>query len=162
MSSHDDTCSIDIGMCIQREDFSANPMDHDEFVVKRFAKAGWSWDDVAKVKANPDAPGPYRILVGAGFDATNKSPSYGWDYEDTADGGWYSLKELALEKGDEIKMIYDYGERDEFIVQVQDVKQSVPVLPQVTLYGHETRVNLVRKGNSKMRKQYDDGSSRPY
>eukprot|EP00594_Rhizosolenia_setigera_P005208 CAMPEP_0178951066 /NCGR_PEP_ID=MMETSP0789-20121207/7008_1 /TAXON_ID=3005 /ORGANISM="Rhizosolenia setigera, Strain CCMP 1694" /LENGTH=110 /DNA_ID=CAMNT_0020631875 /DNA_START=459 /DNA_END=791 /DNA_ORIENTATION=+ len=105
--------------------------------------------------------GNTRKLTGSGFDPHIKNSFNEYDEENAADGGWFSLKELALEKGDKIHVMYDYGDSNEFTIEVKEIKSNINVLEEVSHYGHKTRVALVERGSAKMRKQYNDGSD-PY
>ena len=131
-------------------------------IRKRMDQFGITNETVARIRDDPDVLSSERKLAGAGFNPMDKfsdENSYGDEF--FADGGWFSLEELALEKGDKIDVSYDFGQRDEFVITIEDVKQNVPVLPEANLYEQKTRAKLVKKGLSKMRKQYNHGGC-PY
>jgi hypothetical protein len=55
------------------------------------------------------------------------------------------LEQIVLQKSDQVKMMYDYGVHNTLIVEVQEVKKNVSVLPsEVNPYGHDTRVKMVK------------------
>jgi len=41
------------------------------------------------------------------------------------------LEELTLEKSDKTEIVYNIGDMNHFIIQVEDVKQNMSVLPEV-------------------------------
>ena len=150
--------SLDIGLALKQGGVSPDPRRRDPRINRRFVQLGLTDEMIVQIQAHPDAPCNVRRITGSGFDPMMKRRGE-WCEGDAADGGWFSLQELALEKGDKVKLLYDFGQRDEFFIQIQDVKQNVPVLPEADLYGHKTRAKLVDKGASKMRKQYNHGGS---
>lgn len=154
----------DIGLLRNFQYDSANTNKYKEQtrlkIQKKLDQFGLTWADIARAKREPEATGPWRKLTGSGFAHDTKGPCDDWN-EDFTDGGWFSLGELALAKGDNIRMKYDLGDENNFIIHVTEIKQNAQVLPEVNLYGHQTRMNLAKKGSSKMRNQYNDGSA-PY
>ena len=152
--------SYDMGFAIKIGNVSPDPREQEPHLQRRLKQLGVTNETIARIIENPNVMGSVRKLAGAGFNPMMKSPRYGFD-EEAADGGWFSLEELALRKGDKIDLMYDLGQSDLFVLEIQEVKESVPVLPEIDPYHQKTRAKLVGKGASKMRKQYDDGGS-PY
>lgn len=142
---------------------SSDPMDHNprmrKHIQNKLDAAGLNWSDLDRVSSEPDAIGHVRSLEGAAFSHEMKN-EFGDDDSDSgvADGGWFSLEELALQKSDKLQLTYDYGDGNKFSIQITDVKSNQPLLPEKNIYGHETRVALIEKSKSKIRKQYDHGT----
>jgi hypothetical protein len=155
--------SFDIGLAIKMGSISSDPRQNDQHLRKRLDQLGITCEMIARIQNDPDTLGDIRKLTGSAFDPMSKGMG-GSDFDDdyASDGSQISLEQLALRKGDQMKMIYDFGDHNTFVVEVQEVKKNVPVLPEITHYGHKTRVKMVGKGQSKMRKQYYDGSDEIY
>jgi SAP domain/Plasmid pRiA4b ORF-3-like protein len=103
--------------------------------------------------------GPTRKLVGAAFDAFEGVPPF--DFGPPA-GGFRSLDELSLQAGDKLDVLYDFGDSNEFRIEIESVKDAQESLPEVKLgYSNQTRTRLVNKGG-RMFSQYgnseDDNS----
>ncbi len=155
--------SVDIALAIMGGNISSDPSKHDQRLRKRLDQLGITCEMIARIQNDSDTLGDVRKLTGSAFDPMNGGVG-GNDFDDdfSADGGQISLEHLALQKCDQVKMMYDYGDHNTFVVEVQEVKKNVPVLPEINHYGHDTRVKMVGKGQCKMRKQYDDGSDKMY
>jgi hypothetical protein len=87
----------------------------------------------------------------AHFDAMNERPPA---------GGYYSLEELFLQAGDKLDVLYDFGDNNNFRIEIEGVKAAQEPLPEAHLgYLNPTRARLVNKGGQ-VRSQYnnmDDG-----
>ena len=116
------------------------------------AKIGVSREIIRKIQNNPDTLSEVRKLSGRVVKRQSLIPDN--DDEIPEADIYYSLEQLALKKNDKIQLSYN-GEK--FLVEVQDFKENVVVQPEEAHYEHDTRGKLLRKGGSKMRKQYDDG-----
>lgn len=153
--------TLDIGLAIKQGSLIPDLTQQDPRVRRRLEKLGVTSEIIAKVQEDPEGLSSVRKISGAGFDPVGKGHGNDFEGEGPSDGGWFSIEELALEKGDKMDLLYDFGQRSKFFLRIQDVKQNAPVLPEANVYHHKTRVKLVSKGVSKMRKQYDHGG-RPY
>lgn len=149
----------DMAMAIRMGHVSADPHMQDAYLKKRLAKLGITNEMIRRIRNDPDALGDTRKLSGSAFDPLTKTPSFFFDFdeEESAEGSALSLEQLALKKGDKINLTYDYGDGNKFLVEIQDVKENETVHSEESHYEHDTRVRLLTKGGSKMRKQYDDG-----
>ena len=166
---------LDMGLAVKMGNISADPDQHTprirKHIQKKLDNAKLTWADIARAEREPNAMGNVRKLSGAAFKHDEKGGFLSWDdldEEGGASGGSFTLEELGLKKGDTIKLTYDFGDDNEFIIEVTDVVQQnndndanpkIRLLPEENLYGHETRAKLIEKSRAKMRKQYDDGSN---
>lgn len=157
LASRDMACAIRMGM------ISSDPRNHDQCLRKRLDQLGITCEMIARIQNDSDTLGDVRKLTGSAFDPMDRGIG-GNDFDDdfSVNGSQFSLEQLALQKSDQVKMMYDYGDHNTFVVEVQEVKKNVPVLPEVSHYGHYTRVKMIGKGQCKMRKQYNDGSDKIY
>lgn len=148
---------IDLYDTLKTGRISGNPSHHDkrmrQHLQKKLDAAGMDWSDFDRAKREPNATGKWRKLQGSGFDPHTK-PMDDFGDEEPAAGGYFSLEELALEKGDKIQMTYDFGDDNKFTIFVMEKKERQTCLAEVKLYGQETRVNLEKKSQAKMPKQY--------
>jgi hypothetical protein len=148
--------SWDIGFAIKSGSISSDPdMQHD-YHKKRLAQLGITNDTIRKIQENPNALGDVRKLSGCAFEPFEEGMD-SFDEDGYPKGGALTLEQLALEKGDKVKVTYDFGDGNRFVIEVEDVKENVTVHSEEEHYGHDTRVKLLRKGVCKMRNQYDDG-----
>ena len=85
---------------------------------------------------------------------STNNPQYDLDNDDYAAGGHFTMKELAIQKGDKIKLMYDLGDRDEFLILVEEVKTNQPLLPEVSLKGQDTRAKLIETSAATIHKQH--------
>jgi hypothetical protein len=126
-----------------------------------------TWDDVRQVIANPRAVGPTRKLQGAAFDAFEGQPLGVFAYFAEMDrlppaGGCHTLDELSLQAGDKLDVLYDFGDSNEFRIEIESVRVAQEPLPEAQLgYLNPTRVRLVNKGG-RVRSQYDNSEDGYY
>ena len=148
----------DMGLAIRMGSVSPDPNMQDARLKKRLLQLGITNEMIRRIRNDPDALGDVRKLSGSAFDPSMKRPDlFNDDEEEFVEGSAFSLAQLALKKGDNIKLTYDYGDGNKFLIEVQDVKENETVHSEEAHYEHDTRAKLLRKGGSKMRKQYDDG-----
>jgi hypothetical protein len=148
--------SFEIGFAIEQGMISPDPNMQDDYLKKRLAKLGITNDMIRKIQNDPNTLSDVRKLSGSAFDPLSRNVGF-FDEEKASSDQAISLEQLALEKGDKIKVTYDFGDGNRFVIQVLDVKKNATVHPEENHDGHDTRVKLLGKGRSKMRTQYDEG-----
>lgn len=119
----------------------------------------WSDSDFCLARGDSDAISHWRWLEGSAFSHDRKNQaSRDPNFDDdcgTVDGVWFSLEELALQRGDKIELTYNFGDRNSFYIKITDAKSNQPVLPQKNIYGNETRAALIKQSGAKISKQYN-------
>jgi hypothetical protein len=122
-------------------------------IHRRLEKASLTWADIATAVQNPQANGPWRKLQGSAFEPI---PFGGWRFDGSWSGGHLELERLLLEAGDRINVTYDFGDMNEFTLQVESVfEHTYTVLPELTLGKYnKTRAALLEKGNVRIPHQY--------
>jgi len=113
-----------------------------------------NWPDLDRAKREPEAMGKWRKLMGSGYNHSTNNPQYDLDNDDYAAGGRFTMKELAIQKGDKVKLVYDLGDRNEFLILVEEVKTNQPLLPEVSLKGQDTRAKLIEKSAATIHNQH--------
>ena len=148
----------DFGVSLKMGSIDSNPNNHPKpmrnHIQKRLAAAGMDWSDIDRAKREPNAMGKWRKLTGSGFDPMSKSPGIDFD-EESADGGQFSLEDLVIQKGDKIKLLYDFGDRNKFFIFVEEVKFDQALLPEIRLNGFDTRAKLVGMSECRIPKQHE-------
>jgi|AntRauTorckE5430_2_1112549.scaffolds.fasta_scaffold00873_2 hypothetical protein len=144
----------DFGLNVQDGRIDSNPNNHPKrirnHIQKKLDAAGMDWSDIDRAKREPNAMGKWRKLMGSGFDPSTT----GYDFDEFAAGGQFSLEELVIQKGDKIKLLYDLGDRNDFSIFVEEVKVDQALLPEVSLNRHDTRVKLVEMSECKIPGQH--------
>ena len=70
-------------------------------------------------------------------------------------GGMYSLEDLQLREGDTMEIVYDFGHRHSFTLEIERCTEEERVLPEADLgYKNQTRARLHSKGNGSIVPRY--------
>ena len=75
------------------------------------------------------------------------------DYDERVEGGNFTLEELCAQKGNKIKLVYNFGDNNKFTLEMLDVKEDQPIIEEMKYNGLDTRDKLVERSEARIQRQ---------